>query len=96
MEMKNKKIIAKLAELGVLGTEPVKANVGRKEDDIIIGDYDDAKRRVITGDITNEELLIMIETVKLERLTSIKKMVKVFFIFFIVELVCQFVFALLI
>lgn len=89
MEMKNKKVIAKLAELGVLESEPVKANVGRKEDDVIIGAYDDDKRRVITGDITNEELLVMIETVKLEKLTSIKKMVKVFFVIFIIELICQ-------
>lgn len=75
----NKRLLTKLANLGVLKTEPVKSNSFTNENDIIITKYDDSKEKVILDkDTTNEELILMVEAEKLETLKSIKSMIKFF------------------
>lgn len=81
----NKRLLTKLAYLGVLKTEPVNLNSITNENDIIITKYDDSKEKVILNiDTTNEELLLLIETEKLETIKSIKSMIKFFVIFTII------------
>lgn len=73
----NKKLIRKLARLGVLKTEPVKSTSFLSDNDVVITKYD-SKEKVILEDTTNEELLLMIEAENLETLKSIKNMIKFF------------------
>lgn len=75
----NKKIIRKLARLGVLKTEPVKSTSFLSDNDVVITKYD-SKEKVILEDMTNEELLLMIEAEKLESIKYIKNVVKAYVI----------------
>jgi hypothetical protein len=75
----NKRLLKKLANLGVLKTEPIKLSSFANENDIIITKSNDSKEKVILDkDTTNEELLLMIEAENLETLKSIKNMIKFF------------------
>ena len=90
----DKRLLTKLAKLGVLQTEPVKVNSFIGVNDLVITKYDASKEKVIFDkDTTNEELLLMVETEKLETLKSIKSMVKFFVVlsgFSIGGLLCYF------
>lgn len=85
---KNKKLLTKLANLGVLNTEPIKSNSFINDNDIIITKYDDSKEKVIIDeDTTNEELLLMVEAEKLSTLKYIKSVVKAYVVGCVVVLV---------
>lgn len=69
----NISIIKKLAEMGVLDTEPARYI---KEGDIIIKDEDDCERRIILEDISDEDLPLMIAAEQLRTVKYIKSVVK--------------------
>lgn len=73
----NINIIKRLARLGVLEVEQAKY---KKEDDIIIKNYEGVEQKVIIDGLTDEDLAMMVEVEKLSTLQSIKGMVKAFYI----------------
>ena len=73
----NVNIIKKLARLGVLDVESAKY---KKEDDIIIKNYEGEEQRVLLNGITDEDLPLLIATEQLETTKSIKNMVKYFYV----------------
>jgi len=76
---KNKDILAKLIDLGVFETVPVGHVPTQDETEIIVTDDRGAyERAVIDKELTNEELLIMVEAEKLKTLKYIMYMVMFF------------------
>lgn len=74
-------LIKKLARLGVLDTETIKY---KKDTDITIENTNGEVVRVLTDNVTDEELPLMIATEQLATLKSIRSMVKFFTIFTVV------------
>lgn len=84
----NKRLLTKLANLGILKTEPVKSSLFTSDNDIIITKYDGSKEKVILDkDTTNDELLLMVEAEKLSTLKYIKSVVKAYVVGCVVVLV---------
>ena len=84
MRTDNKNLIKKLGRLGVLETEIIQNNYmsrfNKNEDDIIIVNDAGTNCKVITDNITDEELPLMIMAEQLSVLKSIKNMVKYFYV----------------
>ena len=76
----NVEILKEMARLGAIDTEIVKYE---GEDDIIIKDYDDTKKKLILDNINDEDLPLLISIEQLRTLKSIKGFVKATFIFWI-------------
>lgn len=84
MKTDNKNLIKKLGRLGVLDTEPIKndyiSRFNKNENDITIENDSGVTCKVVTDNVTDEELPLMIMTEQLSTLKSIRKMVKYFYI----------------
>lgn len=84
----NKELIKELARVGILPTEPVKSERLLSESDIIFTGNDGEKKKVIVDpNLTNEEILLMIEADKLAKVNSIKSMVKFFVILTVIGMI---------
>lgn len=84
----NKELIKELARVGILQTEPIKSERLLTENDIIITNSEGIKEKVIIDyNLTNEEILMMIEVDKLEKVKSIKSMVKFFTVLTIIGII---------
>jgi len=77
MKTTNEALIKKLAELGVLETEPLKYH---KAFDIIIKNDAGIARRVITDYIQDEDLPLMIATEQLRIIKNIYRIIKTTFV----------------
>lgn len=77
----NISLIKKLARLGILETETIKY---KKDTDITIENTNGEEVRVLTDNVSDEELPLMIITAQLATLKSIRSMVKFFTIFTVV------------
>ena len=84
MNTGNKNLIKKLGRLGVLDTEPVQNNhisrLNKNENDITIENDSGVTYKVITDNVTDEDLPLMIMTEQLSMLKSIKNMIKYFYV----------------
>lgn len=76
----NVEILKEMARLGAIDTEIVKYE---GENDIIIKDSDDTKKKLILDNINDEDLPLLISIEQLRTLKSIKGFVKATFIFWI-------------
>lgn len=84
----NKELIKELARVGILQTEPVKSERLLSENDIVFTGNDGEKKKVIVDqNLTNEEILLMIEADKLAKVNSIKSMVKFFVILTVIGMI---------
>lgn len=70
-------LIKKLARLGVLGTETIKY---KRDNDITIENSDGENVRVLTDNVTDEDIPLMIAAEQLATLKSIRNMVKYFYV----------------
>lgn len=75
MKISNKDTLKKLAKYGILETESVNGNVIISDGSDIIIDDNGEKQRVITENVTVEELNLAIQVKQLSTIKSIKGMV---------------------
>ena len=84
MRTDNKNLIKKLGRLGVLELEPIQNNymsrLNKNENDITVENDSGVTCKVITDNISDEDLELMIMTEQLSTLKSIKSMVKYFYV----------------
>ena len=73
MKTDNEKLVKELGELGVLETEPGKF---KSQSDIMITNSNGESCRVITDNVADEDLPILIQKEQLKTLRSIKSMLK--------------------
>ncbi len=84
MRIDNKNLIKKLGRLGVLELEPVQNNymsrLNKNENDITVENDSGVTCKVVTDNVSDEDLELMIMTEQLSTLKSIKNMVKYFYV----------------
>ena len=84
MRTDNKDLIKKLGRLGVLELEPVQNNymsrLNKNENDITVENDSGVTCKVVTDNVSDEDLELMIMTEQLSTLKSIKNMVKYFYV----------------
>ena len=84
MRTDNKNLIKKLGRLGVLELETIQNNymsrLNKNENDITVENDSGVTCKVITDNISDEDLELMIMTEQLSTLKSIKSMVKYFYV----------------
>lgn len=84
MKTDNKNLIKKLGRLGVLDIEPIKndymSRLHKNENDITIENDSGVTCKVITDNVVDEDLPLMIMTEQLSMLKSIKNMIKYFYV----------------
>lgn len=80
----NEKLVRELGELGVLETEPVKH---KSQSDIMITNSNGESCRVITENVADEDLPILIQMEQLKTLKSIKSMLKFFTVLTVIGLI---------
>ena len=84
MRTDNKNLIKKLGRLGVLELEPIQNNymsrLNKNENDITVENDSGVTCKVVTDNISDDDLELMIMTEQLSTLKSIKSMVKYFYV----------------
>lgn len=89
MKITNNYLLTKLASYGIYKTKPL-----NKESNIpveyIITDSEGNKKQVITDNVSDEEVYLILETKKIEILDSIRSMLKFFTILTVISLIILF------
>lgn len=93
MKISNSYLLKKLVSYGVYKTEPLN-HISDIEHTHIIADETGNKLKVITKDISDDEINLILEIKKIEALNSIKTMLKFFVILTIIGLIILFCFIL--
>lgn len=86
MKIKSKYLLGKLVSLGIYQTEILSNNKNNIDNDNIITDAVGNDLRVITENVSDDEVYTALEVEKIETLHSIKSMLKFFVVLTIVGL----------
>lgn len=89
MKITNNYLLKKLASYGVYETKPIKKDLGI-ENALIITDDEGNKKQIITDNVSDDEVYLMLEAKKIEILNSIKGMLKFFVALTIIGIVIAF------
>lgn len=94
MTTKNKTVIQALGELEVLDLKEVTKDDPLKEDDVTVKSFaagGSAEYKVLSDDISDEDVELLIKAEQLKSLRSIQRMLKFFTILTVVSLVVSFI-----
>lgn len=89
MKITNNYLLKKLVSYGVYETKPIIKDLGI-ENDLIITDDEGNKKQIITDNVSDDEVYLMLEAKKIEILNSIKGMLKFFVALTIIGIVIAF------
>ena len=91
MKTDNKTLVKELAELKVLQTEPIKHQT---QNDITVTNSNGESCRVITDNISDEDLPILIQTKQLKTLNAIKNMITFYTVLTVIGLIAAIIWVL--
>ncbi len=89
MKITNNYLLKKLASYGVYETRPL-GKGSNIENSPIITDSEGNKKQVVTDNVSDDEVYLILETKKIETLDSIRGMLKFFVVLTIISLVIFF------